>query len=552
MTDSFSSAYDSARNLLRRCWRWLVDAPDKIPCKTMADSSSSIYDSARNFLRRHRRWLAVAFVLYFIVGDYLAVFLGYAETVTETVIENGESVGKETTSWLSPGARLLRDLLIAAAAFFGIEMAYRRNRALDRQANATFRQANASRDRIAGEQFSGAAKLLAQKDAENKPAIDARIGGIYSLQTLANNRIAEYGAQVVKTLIAYIKQNAQLTAQPPLKENETPKEARALGEDVKTAFNVLEQLLTTREKDSAEWNKPPDGIKLSDRDLSFSGQNFSWLDLSIGQVDGLYRYIWRLINLQGANLLGVQLQGVDLSGAQLQGVNLPVAQLEGANLSEAQLQNANLWSAYLQGAALSRAKLQSTNLLMAHLQGAFLSDTQWQGAILSGAQLQGAILSRAQLQNADLSGAQLQGADLLGAQLQGASLIYADLKYADLSSAKLDGKTRLPDNLSGKIWHSGQPELSGIVPPPPDAEWDLEPFMDSAYALDFVLRRHALRLMITKVKSEDAMRAKKFRVAARKLLDKEKLPEGFPEDWRDWLAEVKADGSHPDDSKFSG
>ena len=465
MTDSFSPAFDSARNLLRRCWRWLVDAPDKIPCKTMADSSSSIYDSARNFLRRHRRWLAVAFVLYFIVGDYLAVFLGYAETVTETVIENGESVGKETTSWLSPGARLLRDLLIAAAAFFGIEMAYRRNRALDRQANATFRQANASRDRIAGEQFSGAAKLLAQKDAENKPAIDARIGGIYSLQTLANNRIAEYGAQVVKTLISYIKQNAQLTAQPPLKENKTPQKTRALGEDVKTAFNVLEQLLAAREKDSAEWNKSPDGIKLSDQDLSFSGQNFSWLDLSIGQVDGLYRYIWRLINLQGANLLGVQLQGVDLSGAQLQGVNLPVAQLEGANLSEAQLQNANLWSAYLQGAALSRAKLQSTNLLMAHLQGAFLSDTQWQGAILSGAQLQGAILSRAQLQSADLSGAQLQGADLLGAQLQGANLIYADLKYADLSSAKLDGKTRLPDNLSGKIWHSGQPELSGIVPP---------------------------------------------------------------------------------------
>ena len=564
MVDSLSSAYDSARSFFRRRWHWLVGALDKIPRKAMVDSSLSVYDSLRNFLRWGWGWLAGALALTLVISaflcrDWLAMYLGYAETVMETVIENGKSVGKETTSWLSPGARFLRDLFIGIAALVGIVMAYRRNHALNRQANATFRQANVSReqaqhdrDRIAGEQFSGAAKLLAQKDAENKPALDARIGGIYSLQTLANNRIEEYGAQVVKTLISYIKQNAQLTAQPPLKENKTPQKTRALGEDVKTAFNVLEQLLAAREKDSAEWNKSPDGIKLSDQDLSFSGQNFSWLDLSIGQVDGLYRYIWRLINLQGANLLGVQLQGVDLSGAQLQGVNLPVAQLEGANLSEAQLQNANLWSAYLQGAALSRAKLQSTNLLMAHLQGAFLSDTQWQGAILSGAQLQGAILSRAQLQSADLSGAQLQGADLLGAQLQGANLIYADLKYADLSSAKLDGKTRLPDNLSGKIWHSGQPELSGIVPPPPDAEWDLKPFMNSAYALDLVLRRHALRLAITKVKSEDAMRAKKFRVAVRKLLDEEKLPEGFPEDWRDWLAEVKADGSHPDDSKFSG
>ena len=529
---------------------------DNIAGRTMTDSFSSTYDSKRNLLPRRWRWIVGALALtlaisVFLCRDWLAMYLGYEKT------------------GLSPGVQFLRDLFIGIAAILGIVMAGWRNFALDRQSKAALeqakignRQAQHDRDRIADERFSDAVKLLAQKDAENKPAIDARIGGIYSLQTLANNRIAEYGAQVVKTLISYIKQNAQLTAQPPLKENETPKEARTLGEDVKTVFNVLEQLLAAREKDSAEWNEPPDGIKLSDQDLSFSGQDFSRLDLSTGQVDGLHRYIWGQGNLQGANLFSAQLLGAKLFGAQLQDANLSMVDLQGADLSKAQLQGARLLyaelqeaelsDAELQGAELSGADLHDANLSRARLQGAKLSRVDLQGAKLSDAQLQSANLSDTQLQGADLSGAQLQGAILSGAQLQGVNLIYADLNYADLSSAKLDGKTRLPDNLSGKIWHSGQPELSGIVPPPPDAEWDLEPFMDSAYALDFVLRRHAHRFAITKVKSEDAMRAKKFRVAVRKLLDEKKLPEGFPEDWRDWLAEVKADGSHPDDSKFSG
>ena len=333
----------------------------------MVDSFSSAYDLARNFFRRRWPWIVGALVLYFIFGDLPAVFLGYERT------------------GLSPRARLFRDLLIGIAAVFGIAMAGWRNRALDLQSKAASEQAQNDSDRIAGERFSDAVKLLAQKDTENKSAIDARIGGIYSLQMLANNRISEYGAQVVKTLIAYIKQNAQLTAQPPLKENEAPKEARTLGEDVKTAFNVLEQLLAAREKDSAKWNEQDDGIKLSDQDLSFSGQNFSRLDLSAGQVGGLRRYIWSLVNLQSAKLWKAQLQGADLSGAQLQGADLSGAQLQGANLSRAELRDTNLRNAQLQGA---------------NLEGALQS----QDANLEGAQLQGTDLEGAQLQDADLSG----------------------------------------------------------------------------------------------------------------------------------------------------
>ena len=527
----------------------------------MTDSFSSVCDSARNFLRRRWPWVVGALALTlaisaFLCRDWLAMYLGYEKTD------------------LSPGARFLRDLFIGIAAILGIVMAGWRNFALDRQSKAAQEQAKIGnqqaqhdRDRIAGEQFSGAVKLLAQKDAKNKPAIDARIGGIYSLQTLANNRIKEYGAQVVKTLISYVKQNAQLTAQPPLIENETPKEtrasdnfisnfvvrpspdfgvmnarspqeARALGEDVKTAFNVLEQLLAAREEDSAEWNEPADGIKLSDQDLSFSGQDFSWLDLSASQVGGLHRYIWSQVNLQGANLSEAQLQGAKLLDAQLQDAILFRAQLQHAEFHRAQLQGADLLEARLPHAILFRAQLQGADLARAHLHG----------TDLSGAQLQGARLSNAQLQGAKLYMAQLQGANLSGAQLQGAKLSRADLQNADLSRAKLDDKTTLPSNLSGKIWHFGEWELPEIDSLSPDAEWDLSLFFRSGYALVGVLRNFSGR-QIFLVGNGRMRRTKKLRLAARELLSKPELPNDFPQDWQDWLGRIESDGSHPNDPK---
>ena len=518
----------------------------------MTDSFSSACDSALNFFRRRWRWLVGALVLYFIVGDWPAVSLGYAETVTQTVIENGKPVDKEMTSWLSSSAQFFRDwrdVLIGITATIVFVMTLwrkitafvmtlwrkiapnRQPKVARERAKIDNLQAQHDRDRIAGKQFSNAVKLLAQKDTENKPVIDASIGGIYSLQTLANDRIEKYGAQVVKTLIAYIKQNAQLTAQPPLKENETPKEARALGEDVKTAFNVLEQLLAAREKDSAKWNEPPDGIKLSDQDLSFSGQDFSRLDLSASQVGGLHRYIWNWVNLQGAKLLRTQLQGADLSDAQLQSANLIEAHLQGADLSSADLQGADLFVAKLQGAKLFLAKLQ--------------------GAELSGVELQGAGLSAANLQGAKLMNAHLQGAKLFLAQLQGANLSGVELQYANLSKAKLNDATILPSpsNLSGKIWHSEQPELLEIVSLSPDAEWDLTPFLCSGYALTGVLRNFALLDRSARTKNERMICAKKLRIAARELLGRPELPKDFPQDWRDWLGEIESDGSHSDDSK---
>ena len=591
-----------------------------------------------------------ALALFFYRGEWLAVSFGYAEIVTE----NGDSVEKNAIHWLVSKTEFARDYFIAFASFIGIGLAFWRNFALDRQSKAALEQAEIGnrqvqhdQDRIAGERFSDAVKLLAQKDA-NEPAIDARIGGIYSLQTLANNRIAEYGAQVVKTLIAYIKQNAQPPLPKETKETRAlsknlrnfvtgasmdsgilnaplQKKARDMGEDVRTAFKVLEQLLAAREKDSTEWDKAPIGVQLSSEDLNFSGSNFSWLDMSGAPINRLYRYKWNGVNMQGARLafanlqkadltfanlesaelLQAKLQNAKLSRANLQGANLTEASLEkarlasanleGANLASANLHKADLTSANLLGASLAEANLEkarlasanleSADLAFANLHKADLTSAKMQGAVLKKAVLQNAILAYANLngvvlakavlesarlrsakmqgadlgetimQNVDLTHTQLQGAVLWEADLQGANLSKADLQYADLSYAKLDDETVLPDNLSGKIWHSEHPELSDITPLAWDAKWDLSPFVESDHALIGILQNYALRREhgFVGATDEDLMRAKKLRIAACKLLDEQKLPKDvLPQNWRDWLAKVNPNGSHPDDSKLSG
>ena len=108
------------------------------------------------------------------------------------------------------------------------------------------------RIRLTDERFSDAVKLLSQNDKNGKPAIAARLGGIFVLEKLAKNFDSKYFAQVVKTLVAYIKENIQLTAKPPLVENKTPEIVRSLGEDVKAAFGVLDTLLGAHKQKKME------------------------------------------------------------------------------------------------------------------------------------------------------------------------------------------------------------------------------------------------------------------------------------------------------------
>ena len=434
-------------------------------------------------------------------------FCGYADTLACFL-------GYRGTDEFSAGGRFTRDLALALLAFGGIGMAAWRNREMSRQAKAALNQAEAAltqsraseeqakvaqkqieneSNRIAGERFSDAVKMLAQNEGR-KPAIAARIGGISVLQSLANNYVSQYAVQVVKTLVAYVKVNAQLT-KIPRKDSDI----NLLGEDVKAAFAVLAQLLDGRDE------SPEKKFELSDNDLDFSDCDFSRLCLDYSQVKALRHYEW----------LGSDLRESDLRRADFRKARMYGAQLQGAFLRGADLEGTLLHNVDLRGADLGRGRIDKTP-----------KRTNLQGA---------------ELCNADLRGATFYGADLSRANLSEAKLQDTDLRFADLSGMEC----LLEWSLDQKIWHSDdQPELEGVksIEISSDRVWDLKPYQNCPYALVGVLRNYKIiygRRMIP-IYSHGLLKA------ARKLLDGDQLPP-VSEKLREWLKKVNPEtGEHPD------
>ena len=331
-----------------------------------------------------------------------------------------------------------QSIFIGNGAAFGLWLAYKRSDALQKQAQADSQQAEIAGKRYASEQFSSGVELLAKDNQKGNPAIGARIGGIYALEKLAGADPKQYGAQVMKTLVAYIRDNAQRTALPVAdRENSTKKttapekreEAAHLGEDIKTAFAALKRLYD----DQHVWDKS--GI--DQQELSFAHTDFRALCLN--EIE------W----IEGPDLSSANLTETNLIEAQLNDANLRKAQLNGANLKEAQLHDTDFRFAQLNDADLRKARLNGANLIGAQLHGTDLSSAQLHGANLGAAQLNGADLKFAQLHDANLRDAQLHGADLIGAQLNGANLIGAQLHGANLKRAQLHGADLMLAQLNG-------------------------------------------------------------------------------------------------------
>ena len=393
--------------------------------------------------------------------------------------------GHKETDGLSAGAHFVRNVGIGLLALIGIGIAVWRNREMSRQSDAAISQANIALEkiksenaRIAGERFLDAIKMLAQNNEKGEPTVAARADGIYILQPLANNYVAEYAVQVVRRLVAYVRENVQLT-KIPYKDSEM----YFLGEDVKAAFVVLAQLLDERSE------SPEKKFELSDNDLDFSECDFSRLYLDHRQVSGLRHYKWQEADLRGSDLHCADFRKARMYGAQLQGANL-----RGANLEGARLHNADLRGASLRMGSTDK-KFERTNL---------------QGAALRFTDLRGAAFSDADLSRADLNDAKLQDTDLRGVNLSGVGL---------------------PELFSNQIWHSEQPELKGVksIEISSDRVWDLKPYQNCPYALAGVLRNYKVIYDhgIIPIPSRGLLKA------ARKLLDD--LPKGFSDIWRKWL-----------------
>jgi uncharacterized protein YjbI with pentapeptide repeats len=146
------------------------------------------------------------------------------------------------------------------------------------------------------------------------------------------------------------------------------------------------------------------------------------------------------LNLNEANLRGVNLSGAILKGSRLIVANLSGANLSGADLSNTKLHVARLSGTNLIGAKFNQAQLNVANLIRADLRNAELIE---------------AVIIRSELVRANLSGANLSGANLNGTDLREASLRQVNLSYCNLSETNLRGANLTEGNLEQVDLSSG-------------------------------------------------------------------------------------------------
>ena len=281
----------------------------------------------------------------------------------------------------------------------------------------------------------GAVREIQGKEPE--PAIEIRIGAIYSLERLAKDSERDYGP-IIETLAAYIREHCR--------DPKSFDEEDWSGDELKQERQ--EWIESLRENPPAGRSDVAAALTV----LSRRDKNRNWTSTSEDETQP---------DFTGANFQGVTLSGANLSSAVLRGVDL-----SGADLEEADLSGASLWEANLSGASLWEANLSGANLLIADLSDARLSGANLSGADLLIANLSGADLMLADLPNARLIGADLSnvgliGADVPGADFEGTLLVGIQLKDSGgltdkmLEKAFGDGDTSLPNGLTRPVhWGS--------------------------------------------------------------------------------------------------
>lgn len=261
---------------------------------------------------------------------------------------------------------------------------------------------------------------------ESEPALETRIGAIYSLERLAKDSERDYGP-IIETLATYIREHCRCP-KPFNDDGLSGEELRraqykwiqslrknppANRSDVAAALTVL-----SRREKNRNWTSTSEDETQPD----FTGANFQGATLW-NKSEGLAREgtNLKLIRLDGAILREAIFEDAQLEDAQLIGVDLRKAKLWKAKLHRADLRNANFANAELTDADLWSANLKYARLMNVNLKGANLVGAKFMYANLSNANLRGtqfsegnkSIFSNALLIKADLRDAKNLTAEML-------------------------------------------------------------------------------------------------------------------------------------------
>ena len=269
-----------------------------------------------------------------------------------------------------PNSTTLRNAGLLIAGLIAAALAIWRSRVAERQANITSQQADTAQRGLLNERYQKGAEML------GNPVLAVRLGGIYALQSLAQEYPKQYYLQIMRLLCAFVRY--------PILDTISERKQATFGtltdgtvsirQDVQSAINAI---------DACRW----ENIALEcygDDVSSWDSPNLYGADLRGANLDNVNLY---LAEISRADLSGASISRANLSGAGLMHTNLSGAGLYGANLSDAVLNNANLSDAVLDNANLSDASLGDANLSGAHLRQANLSDTVLDNTNLTGVRL---------------------------------------------------------------------------------------------------------------------------------------------------------------------
>ena len=390
----------------------------------------------RWFWKEWPRWVKVIAVIWMLLP--LSLFLQFLDSDWISSLQKDVSLPQKDVSSPEKDVSLpqedvspqilfndVRTIMLVLAAWYGVPFLIWRTILADKQTQISQESHYTELFTKAVEQL-GAVREVQGKEPE--PALEIRIGAIYSLERLAKDSERDYGP-IIETLTAYIREHCR--------NPESFDDKNLSGEELKHARQ--EWIESLRENPPADRSDVAAVLTV----LSRRKQNRNWTSTSDVEIQPDFTGV----NFQGATLWkkskglhgGINLRLAYLDGADLIGANLSGTLLMDVNLSYADLRYANLSNAILIGAKLSGVDLQKANLLNAELMRAKLS-----GANLWKAKLSRANLSGTNLRDAFLAASDLSAALLVGAQLEDSKGLTDEM----LGQALGDVNTPLPNGLT--------------------------------------------------------------------------------------------------------
>jgi uncharacterized protein YjbI with pentapeptide repeats/membrane protein implicated in regulation of membrane protease activity len=293
-------------------------------------------------------------------------------------------------------------------------------------------------------------RFMRAVDQLGHPALDVRLGGIYSLERLARESPENHGP-IIEILAAFVREHAHWPA----------RESGPFGD---VSSHAAGSPPPTGARGSDIRPRPPTDVEAA---VTIIGRRVVAQDtdapISLSRTA-----------LAGATLTGAHLERALLSGANLEGADLFKAHLNAADLEGANLRNAGLLLASLNDTVLWGVNAEGARLYGASLEGAALKGANLKSAGLTGANLKDAGLHSADLSGADLTGANLEGAGLEGANLEGANLQGANMRGAVMLNALYDETTIWPNGFDaaaqGAVSRAWQQERAARLAEPQEAQ----------------------------------------------------------------------------------